>query len=69
MDVKELRERIRLTPISFGKLLGWLQQEYLVEVVSGLKGDEVSESVQLTDRGERVLVGMLEQTCELPELH
>jgi hypothetical protein len=69
MELKALRERIRLAPLAFGKLLGWLQQEYLVEVVSGLEGSEVSESVKLTDRGERVLVGMLERTCDLPELH
>jgi DNA-binding MarR family transcriptional regulator len=69
MELKALRERIRLTPFAFGKLLGRLQQEYLVEVVSGLERDEVSEIVQLTDRGESVLVSMLERTCEIPELH
>jgi hypothetical protein len=69
MELKALRERIRLTPFAFGKLLGWLQQEYLVEVVSGLERDEVSEIVQLTDRTKSVLVSILEHTCELPELH
>ncbi len=69
MDVKGLQERTKLNPFAFGKLLGWLQREYLVEVVSSLEGDEVAENVQLTDRGETVLVGILEQTCELPELH
>ncbi|MDA4126219.1 MAG: hypothetical protein OK452_03305 [Thaumarchaeota archaeon] len=57
-----------MTPFAFGDLLGWLQREYLVEVVSSLEGDEVAENVQLTERGETVLVGMLERTCELPEL-
>ncbi len=69
MDVKALQERTKLAPFAFGNLLSWLQREYLVEVVSVLEGDEVAETVQLTDRGETVLVGILEQTCELPDLH
>jgi hypothetical protein len=69
MEVRALQERTKLTPFAFGNLLGWLQREYLVEVVTGLEGDEVAENVQLTDRGEIVLVGILEQTCELPDLH
>ena len=69
MDVKALQERTKLAPFSFGNLLGWLQQEYLVEVVSSLEGDTVAESVRLTERGETVLVGILERTCELPEMH
>ncbi|HEV2138010.1 MAG TPA: hypothetical protein VGR53_04150 [Nitrososphaerales archaeon] len=69
LDVRALQERTKLAPVAFGNLLGWLQREYLVEVVSGLDGDEVAENVHLTDRGETVLVGMLEKTCELPELH
>jgi len=69
MDVEALRTRVRLTPYAFGNLLGWLQREYLVDVVSTLDGDRVEEKVALTDKGESVLVSMLEQTCELPELH
>jgi hypothetical protein len=68
MNVEALRGRIRLSPHTFGKLLGWLQQEYLVDIVSTLDGDLVEEEVELTDRGEAVLVSMLEKTCELPEL-
>jgi hypothetical protein len=67
MDVEALRGRTRLTPFAFGSLLGWLQREYLVDVVSSLNGDLVEEGVQLTEKGELVLVSMLEQTCELPE--
>ncbi|HEY6284010.1 MAG TPA: hypothetical protein VIW22_08815 [Nitrososphaerales archaeon] len=67
--MKALQERTKLAPSAVGNLLAWLQREYLVEVVSGLEGNEVAENVQLTDRGETVLVGMLEKTCELPELH
>jgi len=69
MDVRVLQERTKLAPFTFENLLGWLQRKYLVEVVSSLKGDEVVENVQLTDRGETVLVRMLERTFELPELH
>lgn len=69
MDVETLRGRTRLTPIAFRRLLRWLQREYLVDVISNLEGDRVEEEVKLTDKGESVLVSMLEQTCELPELH
>jgi len=68
MDVEALRGRTKLTPFAFGNLLGWLQREYLVDVISNLQGDEVEEKVELTERGEAVLVSMLERTCELPEL-
>jgi hypothetical protein len=69
MNVEALRGRIRLTPFAFGSLLSWLQREYLVDVVSTLHGEQIVEHVQLTEKGESVLVSMLEQTCELPELH
>jgi hypothetical protein len=69
MEVEALRGRSRLAPAAFGDLLGWLQREYLVDVVSGLEGDRVCEKVELTDKGESLLVSLLERTCELPELH
>jgi hypothetical protein len=68
MDVEALREKTRLTPFAFENLLGWLQREYLVDVITALEGDEVKENVALTDKGEAALVSMLESTCELPEL-
>lgn len=68
MDVKALQARTKLAPLAFGNLLGWLQREYLVELVSSLEGDKVAEKVRLTERGETVLVSMLERTCKLPEL-
>jgi hypothetical protein len=68
MDAETLRERTKLTPLAFENLLGWLQQEYLVDVVTGLEGDQVKESVALTEKGEGALVRILESTCELPEL-
>ena len=68
MDVEALRGRTRLTPLAFENLLGWLQHEYLVDIVTSLEGDRVKESVVLTEKGEGALVSMLESTCELPEL-
>jgi hypothetical protein len=68
MNVEALRRRINLNPLVFGRLLGWLQKEYLVDLVSTLEGDQVEEKVKLTEKGEAVLVSMLEKTCELPEL-
>ena len=67
MEVEALRDRTKLTPITFENLLGRLQQEYLVDVVTNLQGDQVKESVMLTEKGEAILVSMLESTCELPE--
>ena len=62
-----LRGRTKLKPAAFGSLLSWLQREYLVDVVSCLAGDKVQERVELTERGENLLLGILERTCELPE--
>ncbi len=69
MDLETLRGRTRLSSPAFGRLLGWLQREYLIDVVSTLEGSTLDEGVVLTERGESVLLSMLEQTCELPELH
>ena len=68
MDVQALRKRTKLTPLAFENLLGWMQREYLIEVISSLEGTQVEEKAQLTEKGEAVLVGLLEKTCELPEL-
>jgi len=68
MDVEALRVRTRLAPLAFENLLSWLQREYLVDVITSLEGDQVKESVALTEKGEGVLVSILESTFELPEL-
>jgi hypothetical protein len=68
VEVDELQARMKLTPEGCEELLSWLQREYLVDVVSGLDGNKVTEIVRLTDKGERVLLGLLERTCELPEI-
>ena len=66
--IEELRRKMKLTREGFAVLLALLQREYLVDVVSRLDGYQVKVTVVLTDRGERVLLGLLEQMCELPEL-
>lgn len=68
MDPEALRARTKLPPGAFRNFLRWLQREYLVDVVSSLDGEKISEKVELTDKGEVLLVRMLERTCELPEL-
>jgi hypothetical protein len=68
VEVDELQARMKLTPDGCEELLSWLQREYLVDIVSSLDGREVSQVLKLTDRGERVLISLLERTCELPEL-
>ena len=68
MSTGALRARTGLAAPAFDGLLGWLQREYLVDVVSTLAKGRVEEEVALTERGEEVLVGLLERTCELPEL-
>lgn len=68
MNVEDLRRRTKLSPLAFVNLLTWLQREYLVDVVTSLEGASIDEKVELTERGEAVLVSLLERTCELPEL-
>jgi DNA-binding MarR family transcriptional regulator len=68
LDVSSLTARMKLDAKEFEALLSWLQREYLVDLVSSLEGQRVRTHVVLTDRGERLLVNLLEQICELPEL-
>ena len=67
-NVAALQARTELNSADFGSLLGWLQSENLVDVMSTTAGGRIEEQVVLTERGEAVLVGLLERTCELPEL-
>jgi hypothetical protein len=69
MDVAALRARTKLASVTFGGLLGWLQREYLVDVVSTCAEGRIEEKVALTEKGEVVLLRLLERTCELPELN
>jgi len=66
-NAAELRAKTGLTAAGFDSLLTWLQREYLVDLVSTLQEDSLVETVELTERGEQVLVSLLEQMCELPE--
>jgi hypothetical protein len=68
MDVETLRSRTKLAPFAFVSLLNWLQQEYLVEVITSQEGERVFQKVALTEWGETILVSLLERTCELPEM-
>ncbi len=68
MRIEDLRRRVRLTPQALASLIEWLQMEYLVDVVSSLDGTGIEEKVELTEKGESVLISLLERTCELPEL-
>ena len=68
MELEALRARTRLAPFAFVNLLNWLQRESLVDVITSLDGDALEEKVRLTERGQSLLVSLLERTCELPEL-
>ena len=67
IDVEALRRRTRLSPSTFSTLLNSLQREYLIDVVSARDGEQILEKALLTEKGEAVLISMLENTCELPE--
>ena len=69
LDVATLRRRMKLDEQGFASMLDWLQREYLVDVVCRPEGGQAKETVELTDRGESVLLGLLERMCELPEFH
>jgi DNA-binding MarR family transcriptional regulator len=67
-DARALRDRFGLTESECLRLIDDLQRKYLVDVVSGLDGDSVRETLRLTEEGEAFLLRSLEQTYELPEL-
>jgi hypothetical protein len=67
LEMGQLGSKMRLTSGGTHALVAWLQRERLVDLVSSLDGDDDREAIVLTDRGESVLLGLLEQMCELPE--
>ncbi len=67
LEANSLRARMKLNIPGFRSLMDWLQREYLVDIVCSLEGEQVKETVELTDLGESVLLGLLERMCELPE--
>lgn len=66
-EAQELKRRLGITDDEYKPLMDELQQQYLVDVVSQLKGDRVSESLRLTESGHSVLTGIMERMCELPD--
>lgn len=66
-EAQELKRKLGISDAEYRSLLNGLQQQYLVDVVSQLKGDKVSETLRLTESGRSVLTGMMEKMCELPE--
>ncbi len=65
--VSVFRRRTRLSPAAFDRLLGWLQREYLIDVVSTMTNIGIEEELALTEHGEALLLAVVERTCELPE--
>jgi hypothetical protein len=66
-EIEALRKKLNLGEREYRSLLNALQRLYLVDVVSGLDGEAVQETLRLTDYGESVLTRAMETTCELPE--
>lgn len=66
-EIETLRRKLNLGDLEYRSLLNALQRLYLVDVVSGLDGEALHETLRLTDYGESVLTRTMESTCELPE--
>ena len=62
-----LRRKLKVSDQDYRSLLHVLQQRYLVDVVSHLEGEEIHETLCLTEYGKSVLTDAMERTCELPE--
>jgi len=63
----ELRASFGMNPSEFGQLLDQLRRSHLVDVVSESDWSGVTQTLCLTDEGERILLRKMEQMCELPE--
>ncbi len=68
MSVESLAARIGFGTRECGRAVAELQRRYLVDLVSGLEGRAVKETLRLTEDGESSLMNSLEKMCELPEL-
>jgi hypothetical protein len=66
-ETEALKRKLNLGDREYHALLNALQRLYLVDVVSGLNGEAIQETLRLTDYGESVLTRTMETTCELPE--
>jgi hypothetical protein len=67
VEADTLRSRLNVGDAEYRSILNALQRQYLVDVVSGLEGEEVHETLRLTEHGEDVLTRLMERTYELPE--
>ena len=67
VDAVAVRGKLNVADTEYRSLLNALQRQYLVDIVSGLDGDVVRETLRLTDHGEDVLTRLMERTYELPE--
>jgi hypothetical protein len=68
VDVKSLGDRLGMTERECRRVVEDLQSRYLLDVVSGLDGEAVRETLRLTEEGETTLLRALERMHELPEL-
>jgi DNA-binding MarR family transcriptional regulator len=64
----ELRASFGINLSEFVQLLDGLRGNRLVRVVSEFDGRSFRRTLSLTEEGERVLLGEMEQMCELPEI-
>ncbi len=67
MEFMQAMHYMDMCKAEFSKLVGELQGEYLVDVVTYRDGRYVKEYLSLTERGERIMYEIMEKTCELPE--
>ncbi len=66
-DSGDLRARLGLREPEYDSLVGDLESKHLLAVSAKAEGRTVKLSLRLTERGEKELVRLLEQMCELPE--
>lgn len=67
IEADSLRMKLNVADQEYRSLLNTLQRQYLVDIVSGLDGNVVRETLRLTEYGEDVLTRLMERTYELPE--
>jgi len=67
ISARDLEARLGLSPSLREALVDELQEDYLVDVVSQLDGEQIRETLKLTEKGMSLLFWALEHTNELPE--
>ncbi len=66
-DSGDLRTRLGLGEPEYDSLVGDLENRRLLTVSGRGEGRTVRLTLRLTEKGEKELVRLLEQMCELPE--